>query len=591
MDKNTILAIAIIFVIVLAFQFLYVRPKLEQRSQEQARETLLEQEEADKEKEALEEQKNVEAEKKREEVLVPLEDAMEQSFSIETRYYSVTISSVGASITSLKLKDYLDSNGLPIELVDYNEDDILPFEVHFDRLRNIPLGDRTLYYVEKNSENSYTFYRDFKDQNNNMFRFSKTYIFQDNEYVFDLKINVGALDDTDLFLNTDNVSYTLAWGPVLGPTSVIRNRYNITTQGYHEGGKFHKVLRGAGGCSLRRSEARYIEISRTLDWIGVNNRYFFIGVLPDNKSYIFSFDQRIQGKYFFGISHSYFRGKEFDDTFRIYAGPKERKLLKKYGNNFESVMSGRVLKPIVILLELMIRFFYKFTHNYGIAIILMTIVIKIILHPLTHKSFQSMRRMSALQPKINEIKERYKNNQQQMNKETQALYKREKINPMGGCLPMLLQLPIFYSLYTLLSGMVELRNESFLWIKDLSLPDTVATIRMQVPLLGYRLGEQGFTDVNVLPFVMTATTLLQSKLTSGDQTNQQGKMMTYLFPIMFFFIFWNMPSGLVLYWTIQNILTIGQQYYIDYRLKKKKMSAMNTKKITKKMPVRAKKRR
>ena len=138
---------------------------------------------------------------------------------------------------------------------------------------------------------------------------------------------------------------------------------------------------------------------------------------------------------------------------------------------------------------------------------------------------------------------------------------------------MVLQLPIFYALYTLLSGMIELRNESFLWIKDLSLPDTVATIRAMVPLLGYRIEGQGFTDINILPFIMTGTTLLQSKLTSGDQSAQQGKMMTYLFPIVFFFIFWNMPSGLVLYWTIQNILTIGQQYLIDYNLKKKKLES------------------
>jgi len=321
--------------------------------------------------------------------------------------------------------------------------------------------------------------------------------------------------------------------------------------------------------SLRRGEARYSEISRTIDWIGVTNRYFLIGIVPDQQNYIFSFDQRTQGKYFLGISRTYFKGQELEDSFKVYAGPKERKLLRAYGHDFESVMSARILKPIVIFLEWMIRSFYQFTKSYGLSIILMTIVIKIILYPLTFKSFQSMRKMSALQPKITEIKAQYKNNPQQMNREVQALYKKEKVNPMGGCLPMILQLPIFYGLYTALSSMIDLRNQSFLWIKDLSLPDTVATVKMAVPLLGYRIGGQGFTDINVLPFVMTATTLLQSKLTSGDQSNQQAKMMTYLFPLMFFFIFWNMPSGLVLYWTIQNILTIGQQYLIDYRLKHK----------------------
>jgi YidC/Oxa1 family membrane protein insertase len=299
----------------------------------------------------------------------------------------------------------------------------------------------------------------------------------------------------------------------------------------------------------------------------VTNRYFFIGIVPEQKNYIYAFDQRTQGKYFLGVSGPYHRGRGFDDTFHIYAGPKERKILRTYGYRFDTVMSGRILRPLVIFLEWMIRGFYGFTSSYGLSIILMTIVIKIILYPLTRKSFQSMRRMSALQPKINEIREKYKNNPQQMNRETQALYRKEKVNPMGGCLPMILQLPIFYALYTVLSSMIELRNESFLWIKDLSMPDTVATLKFFVPMLGDNVAR--VTPINILPFVMTATTLLQSKLTSGDQSNQQAKMMTYLFPIVFFFIFWNMPSGLVLYWTIQNILTIGQQYLIDYRMKKK----------------------
>ncbi len=572
MDKNTIIAVVVIFLIVLVFQFFFLRPRLEERSAEVKEETLEEQQKPVEE--AAAEVSGAETEEKPGEPreIAAVDETIVESavVSIETNVYSVEISNEGASIISFRLKEYLDRNDAPVELVEYDNDDIRPFEVHFDRLRNTPLGDRTLYTVEKISDTAYTFYRDFQDENGKTFRFSKTYVFEENEYMFDLKIKMSSREEEDVYLNNDSIAYTLAWGPVLGPISVIRNRYNITTQGYHENGHLRKVLRGAAGCSLRRGESRYLEISRIIDWVGVTNRYFFIGVLPDMKNYIYSFDQRTQGKYFFGVSHPYFKGEEFEDTFKIYAGPKQRKLLRQYGNNFESVMSGRVLKPIVIFLEFMIKAFYSFTKNYGLAIILMTVVIKIILHPLTHKSFQSMRRMSALQPKITEIRERYKSNQQQMNKEIQALYRKEKINPMGGCLPMLLQLPIFYALYTLLSGMVELRNESFLWIKDLSLPDTVATIKASIPLLGYKLGSQGYTDINVLPFIMTATTLLQSKLTSGDQSAQQGKMMTYLFPIVFFFIFWNMPSGLVLYWTIQNILTIGQQYYIDYNIKKKK---------------------
>jgi YidC/Oxa1 family membrane protein insertase len=584
MDKNTVIAIFIILGIVLAFQFLFIRPQLQKKAAENVQELA----ESPKVEEGTIPPETAPGKEQLQKITPQEGQPVEKQVSIETDKYSVTLDSAGANITSLKLKKYLDKEEQPVDLVVDNDGDILPFEVHFERLKDIPFGDRTPYYVDKVSDTSYLFYRDFLDDNGKPFRFSKLYTFEKDEYMFDILIKASSLDGSEIFINKDNVSYTLAWGPDLGPISVVKNRYNITTEGYYENGKYHKVLRGAGGCSLRRAEARYVELSRILNWAGVTNRYFFIGIVPEKRSFIYSFDQRTQGKYFLGVSRPFFKGQDFEDTYKIYAGPKERTLLKGYGENFDAVLSGRILRPIVIFLEVVIKFFYSFTHNYGIAIILMTIMIKIILHPLTFKSFESMRRMSTLQPKVNEIREKYKSSPQQMNKEIQAMYRREKINPMGGCLPLLLQLPIFYSLYTLLSGMVQLRNESFLWIKDLSLPDTVATLKTAIPLLGYRVDGQGFTDINILPFIMTATTLLQSKLTSGDQTAQQGKMMTYLFPIMFFFIFWNMPSGLVLYWTIQNILTIGQQFYIDYRLKKRKAEAA---KVEARKPVRVKKKK
>jgi YidC/Oxa1 family membrane protein insertase len=566
MDKNALIAIVVIFVIVLLFQILYLRPRLEERSAQQAQEMVEEQAEVTQEQEGEAPASVSEPEA----LALPAEEAVSRTTTLETAHYRVEFSNEGASIVSLRLKDYLDQDGMPVELVQYDENDMRPFEVHFDRLRNLSNGDRIVYYVEELSPTAFRFWRDFEDSRGNKFRFSKSYFFEQDEYMFDIQVSVEPLEPgTELYLNWDNVAYTLVWGPTLGPTSVVRNRYNVTTEGYYENGKFHKVFRGAGGCSLRGSESKYSEISKFARWVGVTNRYFLISIVPSDTNRIYAFDQRTQNKYYLGVSSTYHRGQGFEDTYRVFAGPKERRLLKGYGYNFDSVMSGRILRPLVIFLEWLIRGFYSFTNSYGLSIILMTIAIKIILHPLTYKSFKSMRRMSALQPKINEIREKYKNNAQQMNREIQALYRKEKVNPMGGCLPMLFQLPIFYALYTVLSSMIELRNQSFLWIRDLTMPDSVATVPFAVPMLGYRIGEQGFTDINILPFVMTATTLLQSKLTSGNSQQQQAKMMTYLFPIVFFFIFWNMPSGLVLYWTIQNILTIGQQYMIDYRMKKK----------------------
>lgn len=579
MDKNTIIAIVLILFIIMAFQFLYLRPKLEEMGQQQTEKPATQEqtaEETEREKIPEDTSEEKEEDKATAGFTVPAQDAQKKTISIDTRNYRVKISTEGAAITSLKLKEYMDKDGQPVELVPLEDNNIRPFEIHFNRLKHLQESSRAVYYMKKQSENSYTFYRNFRDKNGNVFRLSKTYVFKEHEHMFDLKIELEAVDD-EVYLNQENISYTLVWGPLLGPKSVIKNRYNITTQGYYEDGKFHSVFGGLGGCacSLRSDESKYTEISKFVDWVGVHNRYFFIGMIPEHKNYLVAFDQREQGKYFFGISHQYFRGDDFQDTFRIYAGPKDRQLLKSHGRDFESVMGGRILKPIVVFLEFMVKKFYSFTHNYGLAIILMTIVIKIILHPLTYKSFKSMRRMSALQPKINEIREKYKNSPQQMNREITALYRREKINPMGGCLPMLLQLPIFIALYNMLTSMIELRNEAFLWIQDLSMPDAVATIKTAIPLLGYTVAGQGYTDINILPFIMTGTTLLQSKLTSGGQASQQGKMMTYMFPLIFFFIFWNMPSGLVLYWTIQNILTVGQQYLIDYRMKKQKQEAEN----------------
>ena len=583
MDKNTIVAIILIFILVIVFQFLFLKPQVQKNVQQTVPSQKVPEE--TKAKKPAETVPQVSTTAKKLIAPAPSEQAVKENVVVDTDVYRVEFSTEGAKIISFKLKKYLDKNGKPIELVEYKDGDILPFEVHFNRLRNLAVTDDVVYYYKKEGDYTYSFYQFFKDNQGKIFKLSKRFVFDKDDYMFDIIIEIDSVESgNEIYLNEDNVSYTLAWGPVLGPSSVIRNRYNITTEGYHEDGKYKKVLRGAGGCTLRRGESRYVEISRTLDWVGVTNRYFFIGIVPNRKNYIFAFDQRKRGKYFLGISHPYFKGTSLKDDFKVYVGPKDRKLLKKYDHDFESVMAGRLLKPIVIFLEIMIKFFYRFTKNYGLSIILMTIIIKIILHPLTFKSFQSMKKMSALQPKINEIREKYKNNPQQMNKEISALYKREKVNPMGGCLPMLLQLPIFYALYTLLSSMIELRNESFLWIKDLSLPDTVATIKASIPLLGYRLNGQGYTDINVLPFIMTATTLLQSKLTSGDQSSQQGKMMTYLFPLMFFFIFWNMPSGLVLYWTVQNILTIGQQLFINYRMKKKSTEVVEVQDKKKKYP-------
>jgi len=193
--------------------------------------------------------------------------------------------------------------------------------------------------------------------------------------------------------------------------------------------------------------------------------------------------------------------------------------------------------------------------NYGIAIIILTIITKIIFWPLGNKSYKSMAEMKKLQPLIAEIREKYKGDKQRMNQETMALYRTYKVNPMGGCLPMVVQIPVFFALYRMLYEAIELRHAPFMgWITDLSAPDRLGNFSFSIPLMEPPYG------IPVLTLVMGVSMLLQQKMSppAGDPT--QAKMMMIM-PVVFIFIFINFSSGLVLYWLVNNIISIGQQYY------------------------------
>jgi YidC/Oxa1 family membrane protein insertase len=209
--------------------------------------------------------------------------------------------------------------------------------------------------------------------------------------------------------------------------------------------------------------------------------------------------------------------------------------------------------------------FVKLIPNWGVAIILVTLVTKIVFLPLTFKSSESMARMATLNPKIQEIRKRLKDKPEKMNQEMAELYKKEKVNPLSGCLPLLLQIPIFFALYSLLNNQFELRGAMFIpgWIPDLSVPETV----FELPKAFL-----GITDIRLLPLIMLGTQLLSSKIMqppSADASGAQMKLLNYAMPVVFLFMLYNMPSGLTLYWTVQNVLSIVQQAYINWTKKRK----------------------
>ncbi len=266
-------------------------------------------------------------------------------------------------------------------------------------------------------------------------------------------------------------------------------------------------------------------------------------------------------------------GSSYGIDYTYYIGPKKYSILKDSGYSMEKVMEFEttgffswmnwLMEPSRKFLLVTMNFFDGIFHNYGVAIILLTLLIRILFWPLTHKSTESMKRMQEIQPEIKALQAKYgKENPQKLQQETMKLYKEKKVNPMGGCLPMFVQIPVFIALFTVLRNAIELRYASFLWIADLSTAENL--FAGSIPFVG---------SLNILPLLMSASMIWQQKLTPQAATTpeqiQQQKMMMFMMPIMMLFFFYKMPSGLVLYWTTSNLLMILQTSLRNMKKKKK----------------------
>ena len=239
-------------------------------------------------------------------------------------------------------------------------------------------------------------------------------------------------------------------------------------------------------------------------------------------------------------------GEELAREYLYYVGPKEYSRLRAFPDNLANVMEFGFFGPLCRLLLPALNFFYSLVRNYGVAIILLTIVVRVIFWPVTRKSTESMKKMAEIQPEVQKLREKYKKDPQQMNQAVMLLYRERGVNPLAGCLPMVIQIPVFIALFTVLRSAVELRFAPFLWISDLSEPEGL--LEGMIPLAG---------SLNILPLFMTATMVWQQKLTPTAGDPQQQKMMMIM-PVVMLFIFYNMPSALVLYWSTSQCLSIAQ---------------------------------
>src|ERR1043166_3880329 len=316
---------------------------------------------------------------------------------------------------------------------------------------------------------------------------------------------------------------------------------------------------GFFGVGQRAARPYYQESIAGAEWVAVSNQFFTTlmapltakatGVWGRRFDFDYAPDQKLQAiEGALGMPGFQLQpGQTYSARFEIYAGPKLYHRLAQLPHNEAEVMDFGMFKVVCQFLLNFMNLLHSWLHDYGLAILALTTIIKLTLWPIQNRANRSMRQMAALSPKMQELREKYKDDPTRMNQEVMKLYKQYGINPVGGCLPMMIQVPIFFGLFKMLGQAVELRNAKFLWVKDLSQPDTVA----HLPLLGW--------PVNIIPLCMAATQIWLMAMTpkTGDPTQRRVMMFT---PLIFLFICYNFAAALALYYTAQNLFSILQFY-------------------------------
>jgi YidC/Oxa1 family membrane protein insertase len=369
-------------------------------------------------------------------------------------------------------------------------------------------------------------------------RILKKFIFHNSKYTIDLELTIENLSRTSI-----DVSLPLVLGAL--NFSIDPNE-----------ARFQDVAFQSNGRLLRPNPHKDCTIEN-VQFLGLRNRYFCAIIQPTNKDNFSGWVKRVNPQEselgLKGRDIKLMPGGRAEEKFCIYLGPQDLQLITQVNPEWSTIMYYGTFSVISQFLLQSLEFINRFVHNWGLAIIVLSLIIYIILFPLSLKQMRSMKEMQALQPTIEELRKTYKDNPQKLNKEIMELYREHKVNPLGGCLPLILQIPIFFALYQALIRSIFLKGASFLWIKDLSEPDKL----FKINLTGKTL------DINILPILMALEMFIQQKISTtatGTGTSEQQRLMLILFPIMFGFIFYSMPSGLVLYWFINSTLMLIYQF-------------------------------
>jgi YidC/Oxa1 family membrane protein insertase len=485
----------------------------------------------------------------------------EHIFRIETDLYTAELSSKGGLIRKWELKNYKTWNGYPVQLVNDSRDGDL--SVLLTTADGKVIDTRDLYFDARAAgdnvrlEENFEFEITFVLPASNGGQFIKKMKFKNGEYGFQVETELVNLSQV-----VANFEYEISW-----EHGIKYAEHNSIDESSFAAAYAYAANELTEIDATKLDQKVQKELSGTIDWVAMRNKYFGLAIIPTNVQSEGAYlegtrtampDEGAFESYSISLKMPYRESATEASTFDVFMGPLDHKVLKAYGKGLESIMSlgwAWLIRPIseYVMLPLFTGIHYL-VPNWGLVIIVFTVLIKIVLHPLSKSSMKSMRKMQKLQPMMTELREKYKDDPQRMNQAMMNLYKEYGVNPAGGCLPLLLQLPIMYALYAVFRGAIELRQASFVgWITDLSVPDVIYRLPAKLPFIGIQ-------DISGIAVIMGITMFIQQKMTVQDP---RQKTMIWLMPIMMTLLFNGFPAGLNLYYAVFNILSIGQQMLIN----------------------------
>jgi YidC/Oxa1 family membrane protein insertase len=471
----------------------------------------------------------------RQPALVPEQSARE--IRVETDNYSAVFTTLGARLKSFKFKKFrtsADEKSPPFEIVANAAGVPLPLGVSLQA--SAPFEDSALVYALEGSDLKLTGAAKgkllFQGQTPNGTVITKALSFSGDSYSVGLEVAAKSADGAALaaeVLLADKSDHSVANhdAPFEGYLALVDNK--IKREAPSEAVKGH-------------------EFSGEVSWAGFGHTYFLIALLPDNGA-----QHKISVRQVGTALLASIAGPAGSGRYTLFIGPKELDLLQSVGKGIERAIDFGYFGFVSIPFLYVLHFFHRFTGSYGFDIIILTVLIKLLLWPLTHKSMVSMKSMGKLAPQMEKLKEKFGDDKEKLNREIMEMYRRNGVNPLGGCVPMLLQFPVFIGLYNALSTPIELRHAPFLWVKDLSRPDWES---LPIVVAGWHFG------IPVLTILMGGTMFLQQWMTPSAGDPNQRRMMLMM-PLLFTFMFVSFPAGLTVYWLVNNVLSIVQQYWIN----------------------------